>query len=44
MSMDRMKYLSSDFPVYQLSEKVIFSNTRHLDCFMSWLWTKSEKR
>ena len=34
MSMDRMKYLSTDFLVYQLLErKVIFLNTRRLDCF-----------
>ena len=34
MSMDRIKYLSTDFLVYQLSErKVVFLNTRRLDCF-----------
>ena len=34
MSMHRMKYFSTDFPVDQLSEKVIFLNTRRLNCFM----------
>ena len=45
MSMNRMKYFSTDFLVYQLSErKVIFLNTRHLDCFWKWFKTNSEKR
>ena len=35
MSMDRIKYLYTDFLVYQLSErKVVFFNTRRLNCFM----------
>ena len=33
MSMDRMKYLSSDFPVYQLSEKSNFLEYSSLRLF-----------
>ena len=44
MSMDRMKYLSTDFLVYQLLErKVIFLNTRRLDCFGLILDQQREK-
>lgn len=43
MSMDRMKYLSSDFPVYQLSEKSNFLEYSSLRLFCHGFGPKARK-